>query len=127
MNGAGIFNFAIKRVPAVIDETLQVSGTDREAIDYFVLHQSNLFIMRHLAKKMKIPEAKIPFSIQQFGSAGGPSVPLTMTQGNIVRPADRALRLLLVGYGVGLSWGTALLSLPPDSVLDHVQVSEPFA
>jgi 3-oxoacyl-[acyl-carrier-protein] synthase-3 len=126
MNGAGIFNFAIRAVPTVIEETLAASATDRDAIDYFILHQSNLFIMRHLAQKMKIPETKIPFSIREFGSAGGPSVPLTLTQGNLSRPADRALRLLLVGYGVGLSWGSALISLTPDTVLDHVVVAEPF-
>jgi 3-oxoacyl-[acyl-carrier-protein] synthase-3 len=120
MNGANIFNFAIKRVPAVIENTLQGSGVPHEAIDYFILHQSNLFIMRHLARKMKVPEAKLPFTIQRFGSAGGPSVPLTITQGNLERPGDRALKLLLVGYGVGLSWGSALVDLPPDAVLDHV-------
>jgi 3-oxoacyl-[acyl-carrier-protein] synthase-3 len=127
MNGAGIFDFAIKRVPVVIEDTLKAAGVEREAVDYFILHQSNLFIMRHLAKKMKLPEAKIPFTIQQFGSAGGPSVPLTLTQGILNRPPDRALRLLLVGYGVGLSWGSALISLPPDAVLDHIAVAEPFA
>ena len=127
MNGAGVFNFAIKRVPSVIEETLNASGLDRAAIDYFILHQSNLFIMRHLAKKMKIPEAKIPFTIQRFGSAGGPSIPLTLTQGDLIRPPDRSLRLMMVGYGVGLSWGSALVSFPPDAVLDHVVVAEPFA
>ena len=126
MNGAGIFNFAIKRIPPTIQETLAAAGVTRESIDYFILHQSNLFIMRHLAQKMGIPEAKLPLSIEKFGSAGGPSVPLTLTQGGILRPADRALRLLLVGYGVGLSWGSALLSLPPDTVLVHVEVSVPF-
>ena len=124
MNGANIFNFAIKRVPAVIEETIQGSGVDRRKIDYFILHQSNLFIMRHLAKKMQIPQEKLPLTIQRFGSAGGPSVPLTITQGDLVRPPDRALQLLLVGYGVGLSWGTALLGLPPDAVLDHVVVPD---
>jgi 3-oxoacyl-[acyl-carrier-protein] synthase-3 len=49
-----------------------------------------------------------------------------LTQGNLQRPEDHALRLLLVGYGVGLSWGTALVSLRPDALLDHVIVSEPF-
>jgi 3-oxoacyl-[acyl-carrier-protein] synthase-3 len=126
MNGAAIFNFAVKRVPAVIEDTLKAARVDQEAVDYFVLHQSNLYIMRHLAKRMKVPEAKIPLSIQEFGSAGGPSIPLTLTQGKLQRPADRSLRLLLVGYGVGLSWGSALISLPPDAVLDHVTVAESF-
>jgi 3-oxoacyl-[acyl-carrier-protein] synthase-3 len=126
MNGAGIFNFAIRAVPSVIEETLVASSTDSATIDYFILHQSNLFIMRHLAQKMKIPQDKIPLSIQEFGSAGGPSIALTITQGKLTRPSDRALRLLLVGYGVGLSWGTALVSLAPDAVLDHVVVSGPY-
>jgi 3-oxoacyl-[acyl-carrier-protein] synthase-3 len=120
MNGAGIFNFAIKRVPPLIEDTLKGSGISRESIDYFILHQSNLFIMRHLANKMKIPEAKMPLTIQRYGSAGGPSIPLTLTQGGLARPADRALRLLLAGYGVGLSWGSALLDLRPDALLDHL-------
>jgi 3-oxoacyl-[acyl-carrier-protein] synthase-3 len=127
MNGASIFNFAIKRIPPTIAETLAAAGLDRESIDYFILHQSNLYIMRHVAQKMGIPESKIPLSIQAFGSAGGPSVPLTLTQSGVARPADRALQLLLVGYGVGLSWGSALISLPPDALLDHVEVSAPFA
>jgi 3-oxoacyl-[acyl-carrier-protein] synthase III len=126
MNGAGIFNFAIRAVPSVIEETLVASSTDSATIDYFILHQSNLFIMRHLAQKMKIPQDKIPLSIQEFGSAGGPSIALTLTQGKLNRPNERALRLLLVGYGVGLSWGTALVSLGPDAVLDHVVVSAPY-
>jgi 3-oxoacyl-[acyl-carrier-protein] synthase-3 len=121
MNGANIFNFTIKRVPALVEETLQGSNTPSEAVDYFVLHQSNLFIMRHLAKKMQVPENRIPYTIQRFGSAGGPSVPLTLTQGDLQRPAARALRLLLIGYGVGLSWGSALIDLPPDAVLDHLE------
>ncbi len=124
MNGANVFNFTIKRVPSSVEEILQRSTTPRESIDYFVLHQSNLFIMKHLAKKMQIPDAKLPLTIQRFGSTGGPSVPLTITQGNLNRPSDRALRLLLVGYGVGLSWGTALVDLPADAILDHVEVGD---
>jgi 3-oxoacyl-[acyl-carrier-protein] synthase III len=127
MNGAGIFNFAIKRIPVIVEDTLRAASLTRDSLDYLILHQSNLFIMRHLAQKMGFAEAKIPLSIQNFGSAGGPSVPLTLTQGGMQRPLHRALRLLLVGYGVGLSWGSALISLPPDAMLDHVEVSEPFA
>lgn len=120
MNGANVFNFTIKRIPSLVEETLRQASTDLEAVDYFILHQSNLFIMKHLAKKAGIPEAKLPFTIQRFGSTGGPSVPLTITQGNLIRPPDRSLKLMLVGYGVGLSWGSALLDLSPDALLDHV-------
>lgn len=121
MNGANIFNFTIKRIPALVEETLRGAGLEDSAIDYYILHQSNLFIMKHLARKLKIADAKLPLTIQKYGSTGGPSVPLTIAEGGLVRPADRALRLLLVGYGVGLSWGSALIDLPPDAKIAHIE------
>jgi 3-oxoacyl-[acyl-carrier-protein] synthase-3 len=122
MNGANIFNFSIKRVPSVIQDTLELAGLGKEDIDYFVLHQSNQFIMRHLAKKMGIPETKTPLTLGDFGNTGGPSIPLTITQGRLVRPADRPLTLMLVGYGVGLSWASALVRLDPEAVLGHTEL-----
>ena len=120
MNGANIFNFTIKRVPKLVEDTLQAAGCTKDEVDYFIFHQSNRFIMRHLAKKGGLPEARMPLIIGEFGSAGGPSVPLTITRGNLARPSDRSLRLLLIGYGVGLSWGSALVDLPPSAVLNHI-------
>lgn len=121
MNGANIFNFSIKRVPTIIQDTLDLAGLAKEDIDYYVLHQSNQFIMRHLTKKLGIPEAKVPLTLGDFGNTGGPSIPLTIAQGNLTRPSDRPLKLMLIGYGVGLSWGSALVQLDPEAVLGHVE------
>jgi 3-oxoacyl-[acyl-carrier-protein] synthase III len=125
MNGANIFNFTIKRVPRLINDTLKAADITAEAIDYFIFHQSNRFIMSHLARKCCIPDDKIPLTIGEYGSTGGPSVPLTLVQGGLIRPAERALRLLLIAYGVGLSWGSALIDLPPETKLAHLNVPEP--
>jgi 3-oxoacyl-[acyl-carrier-protein] synthase-3 len=122
MNGSSIFNFTIKRVPPLVHETLAAADERIEDVDYFIFHQSNRFIMQHLAKKLGLPKGKMPFTIEDFGSTGGPSVPLTITQGQLNRPHDRALRILLLGYGVGLSWASALVDLPPSAVLDHIQL-----
>ena len=121
MNGANIFNFSIKRVPSVIQDALDLAGLKKEDVDYYILHQSNQFIMRHLSKKLGIPEAKVPLTLGDFGNTGGPSIPLTLTNGGLVRPPDRRLSLMLVGYGVGLSWASALIPLAPEAVLGHVE------
>ena len=120
MNGPGIMNFTLKRVPPLISDTLAAAGVGPDAVDYFILHQSNRFIMNHLARKCKVPMVKIPLTLWDYGNTGGPSVPLTITQGKLVRPADRDLALLLVAYGVGLSWGSALVDLPADAFLSHL-------
>ncbi len=120
MNGANIMNFTLKRVPPLVEETLAAAGAGPEAVDYFILHQSNQFIMRHLAKKCGLPLDRLPITLGDFGNTGGPSVPLTVTRGGLTRPTDRALRLLMIAYGVGLSWGSALVDLPPDARLNHL-------
>lgn len=122
MNGAGIMNFTLRRLPPLIADTLSGAGVTHDDVDYFILHQSNRFIMRHLATKCAIDPAKIPMTLEDFGNTGGVSVPLTVTQGNLARPRERSLSLLMLGYGVGLSWGSALVDLPPDAWLNHVIV-----
>ena len=104
MNGANIMNFTLRRIPPVIDDTLTAAGITTADVDYFILHQSNRFIMRHLAKKCSVDPEKLPLTLEDYGNTGGPSVPLTITQGKLTRRPDRALTLLLVAYGVGLSW-----------------------
>jgi 3-oxoacyl-[acyl-carrier-protein] synthase-3 len=122
MNGANIFNFSIKRVPTVIQDTLEMAGLTQNDIDYYILHQSNQFIMRHLAKKLGIAEAKMPLTLGDYGNTGGPSIPLTLTRGDLIRPPNRPLTLMLIGYGVGLSWAAALVRLGPEAVLGHQEL-----
>ena len=125
MNGPNIFTFTLKRVPSIVEEILDRSGTERDDVDHFVFHQSNRFIMQHLAKKMGISLDKIPIILDDFGNTGGPSVALTMTCG---LPGERseAVRLLSIGYGVGLSWSASLYDLAPDAPLLHTTY-EPVA
>lgn len=125
MNGPNIFNFTIKRVPAMVEDTLQAAGFSKDQVDYYIFHQSNRFIMRHLAKKTGLPESRIPLTLDTFGSAGGPSIPLTITRGQLQRPESAPLWLLLLGYGVGLSWGSALIQLCPSAFLGHVEIDGP--
>lgn len=125
MNGRNIFNFTIKRVPKLIEDTLAAAQLSSNDIDYFIFHQSNQFIMRHLAKKMKIPQEKLPMVLNKYGSVGGPSIPLTITQGGLQRIEKDSLSLMLVSYGVGLSWASATVTLESDAVLSHTLLKIP--
>lgn len=119
MDGAGIFNFTIKRVPPLVEEALALSGKPIEGIDAFVFHQSNRFIMKHLAKKCGLPDERVPMTIETMGNCGGPSVPVTLTQTYGGAPRAKSLQTMLLGYGVGLSWGAAVVSLDASAALIH--------
>jgi 3-oxoacyl-[acyl-carrier-protein] synthase III len=118
MDGAGIFNFTIKRVPPLISEALDLARLSVEQVDSYVFHQSNRFMMKHLIKKAGLPEARVPMTIDDMGNCGGPSIAVTMTR---MLPAERERdwTLMLLGYGVGLSWGAAVVDLDPAAPLLH--------
>jgi 3-oxoacyl-[acyl-carrier-protein] synthase-3 len=122
MDGAGIFNFSLKRVPPLVQETFDFSGLSSNEIDYFIFHQANEFILKHLMKKTHLPENKVPITITEFGNVGGCSVPLTITRGGLTRPDTRSLKLMLIGFGVGLSWASALIDLNPGAILEHIEL-----
>jgi len=120
MDGAGIFNFSLKRVPPLVKETMAFSGLSKDEVDYFILHQANEFIIRHLMKKIRLPEEKVPITIGEFGNVGGCSIPLTITRGDLNRPPGHPLKLMLIGFGVGLSWASAVIDLEPEALLEHM-------
>ena len=110
MNGASVFNFAINEVPEQINNLLIKSNQSLKDIDYFVFHQANDFIINHISKKIGIPQHKILKSIKNFGNTNSASIPLSMNVNqNLIK--DRKLKVILSGFGVGLSWASVLLNI----------------
>ncbi len=110
MNGADVFNFVIREVPKDFHRLLEYSGSDISAIDYFIFHQANSYINGFLAKKLKLPEEKIPSTIEKFGNTSSVSIPITVVS-ELKDRLQGHKRLLLSGFGVGLTWGTAVLDV----------------
>ena len=109
MNGPDVFNFLIREVPKDVKNTLEYAETDKEGIDYFVFHQANDYINSYLAKKLKLDKDKIPMSIEKFGNTSSVSIPLTIAT-ELQDKLDEKKKVLLCGFGVGLSWATAILN-----------------
>lgn len=122
MNGANLFNFTVTRVPELIDETLSLVGKDIEQTALFFFHQSNQFIMKHIASKYGLPADRVPVILGEFGNTGGASVPLVMTRHLADKPLTAPANAMLLGYGVGLSWGSAYLELDPTLFISHREV-----
>ena len=124
MNGSDLFNFTIQRVPPLISDTLAMAQKSVDDIDYYIFHQSNQFMMKHLVKKCGLPADRTPIILDRFGNTGGPSVPLTITQALSVEAIEKPLSLMLLGYGVGLSWSSALVHIDSGTRLSHSQLEQ---
>jgi len=110
MNGADVFNFVIREVPRDFNRLVDYSSVGLDTIDFFVFHQANSYINGFLAKKLKLPEDKIPSTIEKYGNTSSVSIPLTIVS-ELKNKLSGHRRLLMSGFGVGLSWGTAIIDL----------------
>lgn len=121
MNGGDVFNFLIREVPRDIKGLLEFAGADLAGIDYYVFHQANNYMNGYLAKKLKLDKSKAPMCIEKYGNTSSVSVPLTMVSELQAELADKQ-KLLLCGFGVGLSWASALINVDGCFVSDIVEV-----
>ena len=121
MNGADVFNFVIREVPKDFNRLIGFSGQNVSSIDYFVFHQANSYINNYLAKKLKLPEEKIPSTIEKYGNTSSVSIPLTIVS-ELKNKLDGAKRLLLSGFGVGLTWGTAIINVDDCYIGEIVEI-----
>jgi 3-oxoacyl-[acyl-carrier-protein] synthase-3 len=123
MNGASLFNFTIERVPPLIEDSLRTAELKVSDVDFYIFHQSNQFMMKHLAKKCELPSDNVPIILEEFGNTGGVSVALTVTQALPQTDREKSLQLMLLGYGVGLSWASALVHLDQTACLSHSEIT----
>lgn len=111
LDGAAVLSFSTQRVPPAVKRLMEYAGTGPDSIDYFVFHQANRMINETIRKKLGLPPEKVPSTLQDFGNTSGASIPVTMTARIRGELASRKNRVLLSGFGIGLSWGTALVDI----------------
>lgn len=115
LKGADIFSFAISAVPPSIRRVLDRAGWELDSIDHVVLHQANKMINDFIRKKLGYPADKALSTLKDYGNTSSVSIPLTLCAG--ANRLQAGGRVLLSGFGVGLSWASATLVLAPDMVL----------
>lgn len=109
MDGMAIFNFAISNVHKNIQGLLDYIDWGKSEIDMFALHQANRFIINYIRKKLKVDESKVPINVQNFGNTGPATIPLLFS--DLAPEAENVQRVIMSGFGVGLSWGSIAIEM----------------
>ena len=111
MNGADVFSFALRTVPPAVEQLLQKSGLTLDQVDFFVLHQANKFILERLRGKMKIPPEKFWIDMENCGNTVSSTIPIALESALEQQRVKTGDRVALVGFGVGYSWGAAMIEI----------------
>jgi len=111
MNGPEIFNFTINAVPKVVSETLEKNNTTLEDLDYVIFHQANKYMNEYLRKKMGIPKEKYYLNLLNTGNTVSATIPIAIKDALDNKLIKKGDKVLLVGFGVGYSWGGTIIKL----------------
>ena len=111
MNGPEIFNFTIKKVPAVVSNVLEKNNLNLNNIDFVIFHQANSYILEHLRKKIKIPKEKFYINLENTGNTVSATIPIGLKDCLDKKLINKGELILLVGFGVGYSWGGTIIEI----------------
>lgn len=109
MDGQEVFKFAVKKVPESINEVLEKANVPIEEIKYFVLHQANIRIIEAVAKRIGVEMSRFPTNLREYGNTSAASIPILLDEMNRSNILQRGDKIILSGFGAGLSWGSTLL------------------
>lgn len=126
LNGAEVFGFTLRTVPALLRETLDFAGLKSEDIDHYIFHQANKFILDHLVRKIKIPQSRVPVDLDKWGNTSSTSIPLTICDMLGPTLSTESKRLCMAGFGVGWSWAANIIDVGPLEVAEVYEIPKTY-
>ena len=111
MNGSAISDFALEVVPKTLQEILKKSEVAADAVDYYVFHQANRFMLESIQHKCKLQGLPFWNKPDLYGNTVSSTIPLALEE--VLRTVDLATlqKVVSIGFGVGLSWAGCLMDL----------------
>ncbi len=110
MNGSEIFNFTLEAVPLLTEQVLKKNNLIQEDIDLFIFHQANKHMLKFIRQAISIPEEKFYMCLENFGNSVSSTIPIAIYHALNNKDIKSGNTIMIAGFGVGYSWGGAILS-----------------
>ena len=109
MKGPDVFRFAVDIFIRQAYEVTREAGLTMDDIDLWVPHQANYRIIDAAARRIGLPMEKVACNIEEYGNTSSASIPLALEQAIREGRVKSGSKVLLAGFGSGLTWGATLL------------------
>ncbi|WP_055436224.1 3-oxoacyl-ACP synthase III family protein [Lacinutrix algicola] len=109
MNGPEIFNFTAGQIPKFTKEVLLKNNIEKEYIDQFVFHQANAYMLNFMRKRIKVEPDKFYINLENGGNTVSNTIPIALK--NYSQNITKQESIIVLGFGVGLSWSGGLIKL----------------
>jgi 3-oxoacyl-[acyl-carrier-protein] synthase-3 len=111
MNGSEVFMFTMDMVPKSVAALLKEANKTIEEIDLFIFHQASLLVLSNIQRRLKLDDSKIFNNLTEIGNTVSATIPIALKQAIDAGVARKGYTVMLVGFGVGYSWGSCLIKI----------------
>ena len=122
MDGMEMMNFALSQVPPLIEDSLKFAGWEKDSVGLFALHQANELILKFLQRRIGVKKDRCPVVMKTIGNTAGSSIPLMLSIEHKNFTANNLEQVLMCGFGVGLSLGTAAVNLSGTKIYSPLEI-----
>ena len=109
MNGSAIFNFTLETVPPLMKSLLSKNGLEKDDVDYYVFHQANKYMLSTIRKVCGLPADKFYVDLEETGNTVSSTILIGLKECLKAGKIAPGMKVMVCGFGVGLSYGGALL------------------
>jgi 3-oxoacyl-[acyl-carrier-protein] synthase-3 len=109
MNGSDVFKVAVREMCRAAQKVMSDAGVAASDIALIIPHQANIRIIEALAKRLDVGMDKVYINIEKYGNTSAASVPLALDEANRAGKIKAGDYILMVAFGGGLIWGSALV------------------
>ncbi len=111
MQGREVYKLAVKRNFEMVCDTLKEAGVSPDELAMVIPHQSNLRIIESARDKLNIPKERMYVNIDRYGNTSAASIPICLDECRRNGKIKSGDLVLLVSFGAGFTWSSALMRL----------------
>lgn len=109
MNGNEVFKFAVRILEEAARKAAEKANLTIEDVDFIIPHQANIRIIDAAIKRLKFPREQVVVNLDKYGNMSSASIPVALDEAYRDKKIKKGDKLILVGFGAGLTWGANLL------------------
>lgn len=125
MDGTGIYVFGLKEIKKNIEQLFKNMCIEASQVAGFIMHQANKLLNDSIIKQLGQDSWKFPSSLSRYGNTSNATIPLTIClHHDSFNEKVKNELYCIAGFGVGLTWGSAVINLDQTLILDVIEISD---
>lgn len=109
MDGQEVFKFAVTTIEKEVKAAVEALGITKDEIDFYILHQANMRILKTAQDRLKEPASKFPSNIHDTGNMSSATIPVLLDQLLDAGKIKKGDTLFMSAFGAGLTAGSCVM------------------